>query len=461
MNKKKTSTNIQSLNKSSNAKKRNYDTNNPSTENSIDDSSKISEKSQTKKSSKINGSSNYTSLNINAPPYKSYRKHIDRKKNTNHLYKNLRDKDKINTSYSNKNSQSNTNNKKNETPKKTKKVLWKQNITSSSSIIKGLMDKYNKNLIQLKKYAFDKISSLSKDIIFQNLLTIKKQINNLLDIINQQNKLQKKNLQNNKIPFDYNKLMLNFIEDITKKVEINANKSNEEDEYKDLIISNSSKNKEKLKSYKSNPSLLELKVVELVTKENGISFEYPIYKKRSLSFKMEERLRGSRKSSEEISRHIQEKMDTAEKNREIIWRNQLITSNKINEKISEIKDKQKEEQKRKLNEIYTKLAKMGEKQKKIMDNKIQVVKNEHEKVAEINYIYKLKKEYKNFNIMKKFKQSIMRRNQYLQERINKTRRHYGRKNTSTEDLTEDLREINITGTASNALDASEKKNFSL
>ena len=152
-------------------------------------------------------------------------------------------------------------------------------------------------------------------------------------------------------------------------------------------------------------------------------------------------------------------MDTAEKNREIIWRNQLETSNKINEKINEIKDRQREEQKRKLNEIYNKLAKMGEKQKKIMNNKIQVVKNEHEKVAEINYIYKLKKENKNFNIMKKFKQSIIRRNQYLQERVNKTRRHYGRTNTSTEDLTEDLREINITGTESNALDASEKKNF--
>ena len=102
----------------------------------------------------------------------------------------------------------------------------------------------------------------------------------------------------------------------------------------------------------------------------------------------------------------------------------------------------KKEKKRKLNKIYTKLAKMGEKQKEIMDNKIQVVKNEHEKVAEINYIYKLKKEYKNFNIMKKLKQSIMRRNQYLQERINKTRR-----------------EINITGKASNALDASEKRKF--
>ena len=94
--------------------------------------------------------------------------------------------------------------------------------------------------------------------------------------------------------------------------------------------------------------------------------------------------------------------------------------------------------------------------KKIMDNKIQVVKKEHEKVA---YIYKLKKEYKNFNFMKKLKQSFMRRNQYLQERINKTRRHYGRTNTSTEDLTEDLREINITGTTSNALDASEKRKF--
>ena len=458
MNKKKTSTNIQSINKGSFVKKRNNDTNNPSTDNSIDDS-KLSEKSQNKRSSKTNN--NYSSLNINAPPYKSYRKHIDRKKNRNGLYKNIRGNDKINTSYTNKNNQSNTNNnnKRNETPKKTKKILWKQNITSSSAIIKALMDKYNINLIQLKKYAFEKISSLSKDIIFQNLLTIKKQINNLLDIINQQKKKKKKNIQNNKNPFDYNKLILNFIEDITKKVEINTNKINEEDEDNNTNIVNSTKNKEKLKTYKTNPSLLELKVVEIVTKENGISFEYPIYKKRSLSFKMEERLRGSRRSSEEISRHIQEKMDTAEKNREIIWRNQLETSNKINEKISEIKDKQKEEQKRKLNEIYNKLAKMGEKQKKIMNNKIQVVKNEHEKVAEINYIYKLKKENKNFNIMKKFKQSIIRRNQYLQERVNKTRRHYSRTNTSTEDLTEDLREINITGTESNALDASEKKKF--
>ena len=246
--------------------------------------------------------------------------------------------------------------------------------------------------------------------------------------------------------------MLNFIEGLTKKVEINTNKCNEDDD-------NKNSNKEKLKTYKSNPSLVDLKAVEIMTKENGVSFEYPIYKKRSLSFKVEERLRGSRKSSEEISRRIQEKMDTAEKNREIFWRNQLKASNKINEKINTIKDRQKEEQKRKLNEIYNKLAKMGEQQKRIMNNKIQVVKNEHEKVAEINYIYKLKKENKDFNIMKKFKQSIIRRNQYLQERVNKTRRHYGGNITSTEDLTEDLREINITGTESNALDASEKKKF--
>ena len=78
--------------------------------------------------------------------------------------------------------------------------------------------------------------------------------------------------------------MLNFIEDITKKVEINTNKINEE-EGKDKDISRN--NKEKLKTYKSNPSLLDLKVVEIMTKENGVSFEYPIYKKRKAEAKTE------------------------------------------------------------------------------------------------------------------------------------------------------------------------------
>ena len=443
--KKKNSTNIQPINRATNPKKKNIDSNHNLTEDSIDDSSKISDKS-TKKSSKVN-SNNYTALNINAPPYKSYRKHIDRKKNTNGLLKNIRTNEKMNSSNSNKNS--NYNSSYNKTPKTPKKLAWMQNITSTSNIIKNLLDKYNNNLFELKKYAFYKISSLSKDIIFQNLLTIKKQINDLFDIINKQNENNLK--KNNQNPFDYNKLMINFLEYLTKKIETNSETQEK------LQVSNNENRK--IKTYKSNPSLLELKVVEIMTKENGISFEYPINKKRSLSFEMEERLRGSSKSSEEISRHIKQKMDIAEKNREIIWKNQADSSNKINEKISEIRTKQKEEKKRKLNQIYTKLAKMGEKQKEIMDNKIQVVKNEHEKVAEINYIYKLKKENKDFNIMNKFKQSIIRRDKYLQERVNKTRRHYKGVNTSTEDLTEDLREINITGTASNALDASEKKKF--
>ena len=440
---KKNSTNIQPVNRATNPKKKNIDSNHHLTEESLDDS-KISDKSS-KKSSKTN-SNNYTALNINAPPYKSYRKHIDRKKNTNGLLKNIRTSEKINSSNPNKNSNNNINN--NKTPRTPKKIAWMQNITSTSNILKNLLDKYNDNLLELKKYAFYKISSLSKDIIFQNLLTIKKQINDLFDIINKQTENNIK--KNNQNPFDYNKIMLNFLEYLTKKIETNS----ENQEKIETSIENP-----KIKTYKSNPSLLELKAVEIMTKENGISFEYPIIKKRSLSFKMEERLRGSSKSSEEIKRHIKEKMDTAEKNREIIWKNQADSSNKINEKISEIRSKQKEEKKRKLNQIYTKLAKIGEKQKEIMDNKMQVVKNEHEKVAEINYIYKLKKENKEFNIMNKFKQSIIRRDKYLQERVNKTRRHYKGNNTSTEDLTEDLREINITGTASNALDASEKKKF--
>jgi len=119
MNKKKTSsTNFQSLNKSSNTKKKYIDPNHPSTEDSIDDS-KVSDKSQAKKSSKIN-TNNYSSLNINAPPYKSYRKHIDRKKNTNGLFKHIRNNDKMNTSYTTKNSNNNNNNNNNNSNNKKK-----------------------------------------------------------------------------------------------------------------------------------------------------------------------------------------------------------------------------------------------------------------------------------------------------------------------------------------------------
>ena len=78
--KKKNATNIQPVNRATNPKKKNIDSNHTLTEDSIDDSSKISDKSQIKKSSKINTSNNntnFTALNINAPPYKSYRKHID------------------------------------------------------------------------------------------------------------------------------------------------------------------------------------------------------------------------------------------------------------------------------------------------------------------------------------------------------------------------------------------------
>ena len=142
MNKKKNSSNLQSTNRNTGLKKRNNDTNHTLTEDSLDDS-KISDKSQSKKSIKNNNSTS-TSLNINAPPYKSYRKHIDRKKNQNNLIKNMKSNDKINTSYNNKSS---NNIKKNENPKN-KKVLWNQNITSSSSIIKNLFDKYNTDLLK-------------------------------------------------------------------------------------------------------------------------------------------------------------------------------------------------------------------------------------------------------------------------------------------------------------------------
>ena len=58
--KKKNATNIQIVNRGTNPKKKNVDSSRTLTDDSVDDSSKISDKSQTKKSSKINPSTNST-----------------------------------------------------------------------------------------------------------------------------------------------------------------------------------------------------------------------------------------------------------------------------------------------------------------------------------------------------------------------------------------------------------------
>ena len=88
----------------------------------------------------------------------------------------------------------------------------------------------------------EKIMNLNKNIFFQNLFNIKKQCNDLLILITQQNNLINNRGENNLEYFDYNKILIDFLENYTKKIEnynfenislnntLNNNSNNNDDE---------------------------------------------------------------------------------------------------------------------------------------------------------------------------------------------------------------------------------------
>ena len=106
---------------------------------------------------------------------------------------------------------------------------------------------------------------------------------------------------------------------------------------------------------------------------------------------------------------------------------------------------------------------MNNQQQKIMERKIEMIRKEHEKVNEINYLHRLEKENKDFNILKKLDISIERRNKYLQEKINRTLHHrrymtnsINNSMSSGDTLQENL--INkLDQSSSNGLEALERK----
>ena len=150
-------------------------------------------------------------------------------------------------------------------------------------------------------------------------------------------------------------------------------------------------------------------------------------------------------------------MDNAEKKRESLKKLTIENSNKYNEKIYEIKQKQKAERKEKLEKIYSKLEKMNIQQQKFLESKLQVVKHEHEKITEINYLNQLEKENKDMSLKKKLDISTKRRNKYLQDRINKVNHRYRKTNDIAEDLKDSLVNKIETNNNSSILDVMEKK----
>ena len=362
------------------------------------------------------------------------------------------------------NSKTIKNNQENQTPKKgtiainlNKKLPWNHNITQSTNIMNAFVNEQQNKLKSNLQFVFGKLSELSNIPFFQNLQSIKKQTNELLSLISK----HQINSCSSTQYFDYGKIFLDYIEGVTQQFEDQNKKNND---YVDPpTYLNKSPSPSRINSNLLNYSQADREINYLFTKENSVSFEIPILRKRALSSRVEQRLQRSRKSSEEIEKRIKEKMATAEKKKESIKQFNIENSNKINEKISEIKQRQKKEKKEKIKKIYTKLEKMNNQQQKIMERKIEMIRKEHEKVNEINYLHRLEKENKDFNILKKLDISIERRNKYLQEKINRTLHHrrymtnsINNSMSSGDTLQENL--INkLDQSSSNGLEALERK----
>lgn len=361
------------------------------------------------------------------------------------------------------NSKTSKNYQDNQTPKKgtiainlNKKLPWNHNVTQSTNIMNAFVNEQQNKLKNNLHFVFGKLKELSNIAFFQNLQSIKKQTNELLSIISKHQANSRSSTQY----FDYGKILLDYMEGVTKQFD---EQSKKDDYFDPPTHLNNSPSPSRINSNLLNYSQADRKINYLFTKESSVSFEIPILRKRALSSRVEQRLQRSRKSSEEIEKRIKEKMATAEKKKESIKQFNIENSNKIKDKISEIKQKQKKEKKEKIKKIYTKLEKMNNQQQKIMKRKIEMIRKEHEKVNEINYLHRLEKENKDFNILKKLDISIERRNKYLQEKINRTLHHrrymtnsINNSMSSGDTLQENL--INkLDQSSSNGLEALERK----
>ena len=255
-------------------------------------------------------------------------------------------------------------------------------MTIATNVMNAFINEQQNKLNSNLQYVFSKLNELSSNPFFQRLMDLKKQTNDILSMISK----HQINSASSTQYFDYGKIFIDFIEGVTQKIE-NQNKQSTimDNNYK--IYTNGSPSPKRTSNI-LNLSQADKEINYLFTKENSVSFEIPIIRKRALSTRVEQRLNRSRKSSEEIERRMKEKMETAEKKKQSIKQLNIDNSNKINEKINEIKQKQKKEKKEKIKKIYTKLEKMNNQQQKILESKIEIVKKEHEKVNEINYLHR-------------------------------------------------------------------------
>jgi hypothetical protein len=128
----------------------------------------------------------------------------------------------------------------------------------------------------------------------------------------------------------------------------------------------------------------------------------------------------NRLSSEEVLQRMRNKLETAEKNKNIKFQNYQENVDKLMSRIKDIKTRKKSEKLEKQQKLYDKLEKFNQRHQQYIQEKVSKAKNEQDKVAEINFLHRMEKENKDLSLIKKLDLSIERRQKYMMQKLSKT-----------------------------------------
>ena len=303
----------------------------------------------------------------------------------------------------------------------TKLSLTKKNyLNNSFFILKNLKNnEFFSKFYEMKKSFKDFISNV--DNIAENYTFMLKFFENSINQIN-------------------NKLRISITEDMDN---LKANVSNLSD---DMIVEYHYK--------KNNAVYFEIPIKE---RAMSLNFDHNIGRKEKLDKKF---LQKPRQTSAEIEKHINRKLETAQKNKENIKKQFQENVNKLMNKILQIKKMKKREKEEKFQKIIEKSDNFEKRHKQFLEERTSRARNEQEKVAEINFINRIDKENRSYSLLKKLDISIGRRKNYMIQKLSKTLKRNHREeeveNRRKQNLDEKVQKLN-----QKLLKASLKKSLNL
>jgi hypothetical protein len=266
------------------------------------------------------------------------------------------------------------------------------------------------------QFAFQAILKFSQQDFLLKLHKIKQNMQELLETSN-----------DSVIMENYN-FLLKFLDNTANTINTKI-KSNQNDRYPETEEQDEDNpgNDSDISNYSDNGP-----VDQYFIKNNSVAFEIPIKRKRAMSEndeedipvsmnRLENRLMNRKRlSSEEINKRIQDKLRTAERNKNLMKVQYQENMDKLRSKIKSIKYMRKVEKQEKMQKLSDKLEKIDMRHKQYLNERVSKAKNEQEKVAEINFLRRMDKENKDLSIIKKLDISIERRQNYINQRLSKT-----------------------------------------